>query len=648
MLITKQLNLVVTLIMLLGFASCAHAKQIKIADENHPVKIICPNSSEIKEMGCYLQNFIKDRHFAVESKLSARAEAKQSGFQWVITDVKNLASMGDKISAPVFDKQSRDEAYMLLARPTKSGAQIFLVGKTADGVRAAVARLICKVANDGRHLWIEEGNELNDPFINKRLLCIGNSPRRQMPFCSPFKDADLETWPLSRIRAYPELFWQFGYNGVQIMETRGYSSVSDENLPRIRKAVQTLAKGAKSHKLYVSLFQWGDCLFREGETFSWNNPQERKIMRLFMKDIAESYGSLIDHFNIHVGDPGGCTRDGCDAYKTTQQVTAAFLEAFLKVNHSMQCSLSTWANSRFWASAPRLVDLTNYNPPFPEMANAKDFGLPIPDGAKFLDDAFMPGDVGISLNRVYNADQASMVVAAGRPVDIWSWYVGDNEMINSLWFNMTEIDKILSALPDRARNDIRSYTIELTFHGWPQIINSYVAAQKLWNPKSRLDQSEHEFCTAVFGPTNADAMLDVYRACENGWTSTIPSPPDFGTATYNERLRTVFAKSEKVRLSAGWKPNFTLPVPAQKYVDMLNARLQLILAVSEAKLNVDNARKNGANAESIAEIKQKAIQSIPVLTIDPIYRQDNTIVGSDQAIPSGFATTTFAQMIEKL
>lgn len=646
----KKLNFaLIILIITFLCASCyADNQQVIIASAKQPVRIVCSNSKDVHEMGLYLQKFLKARHFAVDAKLYSSYNAKYAGPQWIIADKANFAAVKSGVNAPVFAKNTRSDAYFISVRQLKNGAQLLLVGKTASGVRSAAARMVCKVANYGKKLIISAGKEQSNPFIFRRIIDIGDPSRRQMPSRSPFKDADIETWSLDRLRAYPELFWQFGYNGVEVEEVRGYAAISDEKMPKIRRAIQTLARGAKDRKMYVSLFQWGDCLFKEGETFSWNNVQDRKVMNLFIKDLAEDYGNLIDHFNIHIGDPGGCTRDGCDHYKTPQQVAAAFYDGLKKVNPNAQCSLSTWANGFFWQSCPRRVDMSNYYPPFQNMAEINDFGMPIPDGGKFLDATFMPKQIGIAMNRVYNEDQAKLIVASGRPADVWSWYVGDNEMMNTIWLNMSGIDKIFLALPARARNDIRNYSMELCFHGWPQVINSYVAARKMWNPKEPLKDIEREFCTASFGPSNAEAMVDLYNACENGVSYTIPTPADFGTAEYNARLRAVWAKARNVRFAPDWKPNFALPVPAQKIADMLKARLQLIMAVSQAKQEVDAARKNGADNETISLIKKQAIKNIPVLPIDPIYNQDNSIVGTDDAIPAGFATATFADMINQL
>lgn len=638
----KSLGRICVLFISLMASSALSAKSIKVAGKDCPVEMVCPNSPQIKKLGEYLQNFLKERNVEVKQVNIGEKSETHKGAQWILTDMENASFLNEGILSPGFDSTYRDEAYKLIVRNDNSGLKVYIIGKTESGVRAGVSRIICKIANDGNNLWLEEGTELNNPFIKLRLVHIGDSPRRQVPFGSPFKDTDYETWPLSKIRTTPELYWQLGYNGVELAEIRGYSAVPDGDMPRIRRAVQTLAKGAKDVGMYVSLFQWGDCIFKENETLSWNDSLQRKVMRLYMKDLAEDYGTLIDHFIIHVGDPGGCNRDGCDHYRTPQEITNAFYEAFKKVNPRIESTLSTWANGYFWNSCPRMVDRSNYAPFFPDMVNDKTHDLPIAGGARFLDSTFMPSNIGISLHRVYNKDQAEVVLSSKRPLDVWTWYVGDNEMINTFWLNMSEIDRILGSLPKEAGRDIRIYTMEINFHGWPQIINAYVGAQKLWNPNASLKQIEQEFCTGMFGPSNAGAMVDLFNACENGVSSSVPYLPEFGTAAYNKSLKKVLSNSKNIKLAEDWKPNFVLPVAPQKYVDMLVNRLRLIICVSEAKQAVIQARQKRASTARIEEIKRKAIQNIPYIPTDPIYKQDSTI-GND-----GYRTQTFADMINAL
>lgn len=573
-------------------AAAGPAIQIVISGSpKQPVRIICGQSAEMAKTGSYLRDFLIARQCPANVVTNGKLDATSSATQLVLATASSLPTLAPSVVAPKFAKGARDEAYVLDVRAGKQGSTILLIGKSMTGVRAAAARFVCKLANSGKQLTISSGKEQADPFIKRRLVFVGNPARRQVPFGSPFKDADYESWPTSRIRAYPEIFWQFGFNGLQAGEYRGYGSVPDSNLPRIRKALQTLYLGAKDYNLFRSMFIWGDCLFDEGVTYSWNNGTERKIMRLYQKDIARDFGPLIDHFIIHVGDPGGCSRDGCDLYKTPQDITASMLEQFRMVNPKINGTLNTWANSYFWRKSPIKLDMANYGPIFAGMGAQQEFNEPVPNGAKFMDSSFLPKDAGIAMNREYNESQADMIRSHNRPASIWSWYIGDNEMINTYWFTMQHTDAMLSKMPDKARDQIDWETHEICWHGWPNIISTYVGSQKLWNPRRPLLDIEREFCVAAFGPQNAKAALSLYHAVESGWSQSIPMPANWGTPSYHAELTKVLQHANGIKFPAGWKPNFAFPVPAKSYIEMLTARVKLMRAVSIAKLQIDSARR---------------------------------------------------------
>ena len=565
-------------------ADCS-AEQLAVAGKGgQAVRIVCAPNKDIAEMGQYLQRFLSDRGFAVEKALAKSSQGAYAGPQWRLF-----------IDSSRFSKDAKDEAFVLNASKTGSAPVVNFLGKTASGLRAAVARFLQRSANDGTTLWLESGREAVDPFIKLRLMNVGQAARRQAPPGSPFEDANYETWNVERIRAYPEMMWQLGYNGIQVDECRGYGAIKGEELQRARRAVLTVSQGAHDWHLYVSLSQWGDVLFDERITNCWNDPKEHQVMVDFIHDFANIYAKYADNITCRFCDPGGCTKNGCDLYKTPQLITAEYYKAFRKINPSISCTLSLWANNAFWDYCPKPVDLSNYG-----TANTAG-GHPLSDGAKFLDTTYMPGDVEIALHRTYNSQQAHLIADSGRLVDVKGWYIGDQEMNDNMTLNMTNVNSIFSALPDEARNFINSQTVEMCFHALPQVINHYVAAQKLIDPKRPLDAIMHEFCTAAFGPQNADAMVQLYFACENTADHVIPQPADFGTAAYNAKLRDVLAKAQGVKLAPDWKPNFHFPVPVQKYVDMLTARLRLTLAVSETKQAVDEARtKMGIDKKVVA------------------------------------------------
>ena len=608
-------------------------------DTKAPIRIVCPKQEDARAMATYMRAWLKDRGYAVADSYGESVDRDYKGPQWVLATLATFASVKPGVALPEFPANSRDEAYLLQPQSGENGAVVLLVGKEGSGLRSAVGRLISKIGNDGDQLTMDAAREMNDPFIKMRMVIVGDAGRRQCPDGSPFKDIDTETWPLAKLIAYPEMFWQFGFNTVEFGENGGYGSLRGERLERARRCCLALANGAKDLHMFVSLSTWGDCPYDEGVTYCWNDPKERAGLTEYIEQMAGIYGRFVDHVNVHIGDPGGCTRNGCEPYKTPQQITNAYLQAFRKQNPRVMASQSTWSNAAYWHRSPAPVDMSNYIEYFQQPKDIK-FGVPIPDGAKFLDETFMPKEVGVMAHQTYNDAQADLLVKAGRPVDVWAWYISDMEMLDNIYIAMNRVDWAYKKLPDSARDKVRINSCEITFHGWPQIINQYCAGQLMWNPRTSLEAVEREFCSAAFGPRNADAMVALYQACENGLSSLIPRPAGFGTAEHNKKLRAVLARSKTIKLPDGWKPNFAMPVPAQKLVEMLVARLRLTLAVSEAKCVIDEARKAGVSPEQLAKLKKDAIDAIPVLPIDPLYRQDETIVNKS------FQASTFAGAIE--
>lgn len=610
-------------------------------DARAPIQIVCPVQKDSQEMAALLRHWLEQRGYHTKSWSSATRRNDYPGPQWVLGTLGSIGAICPGIELPTFPANARDEAFLLQPCADARRPRVLVIGKTESGLRCGVARLICRIANDGKRLTLDERSEIDDPFVKLRMIIVGTAGRRQCPEGSPFKDIDFEVWPVEKLRAYPELFWQFGFNALEFGENGGYGSLRGERLERAREHALALAKGARDRHMLASLSTWGDCPYDEGVTYCWNDPNERAGLKKYIDEMGRVYGSHVDHINVHIGDPGGCTRNGCGPYKTPQQITNAYLQAFRKHNPDVMASLSTWANSSFWLHSPEPVDMSNYIEAF-KMPSEPKFGRPIPDGASFLDETFMPREVGIMQHQTYCDAQADLLLAAGRPVDVWAWYVGDMEMLDNIVIAMNRVHWAYKRLPDGARDKIRINSCEITFHGWPQIINQYCAARLMWNPRADLVALEREFCVAGFGPSNADAMVKLYQACETGPAQQFPRPAGFGTEEHNRKLRNVLELSKTITIPEGWKPNFAFPVPAQKLVDMLVARLRLTLAVSEASCAVNAARTAGASDETIAAIKRRAIDSLPHLPIDPLYNQDETIVNKP------FRAYTFIQAIELL
>ena len=122
----------------------------------------------------------------------------------------------------------------------------------------------------------------------------------------------------------------------------------DQVRTEITPKLLVFMKAAHDNGMQVSQFIWGQSLFKEGDNLCWNSSEERPTMEKEYSRLARAYGDLVDHIVVHVGDPGGCSRNGCDPYKTTQEIAAFLSREYRKINPRVTATLSSWANFGFW------------------------------------------------------------------------------------------------------------------------------------------------------------------------------------------------------------------------------------------------------------------------------------------------------------
>ena len=169
--------------------------------------------------------------------------------------------------------------------------------------------------------------------------------------------------------------------------------------------------------------------------------------------------------------------------------------------------------------------------------------------------------------------------------------MSDFELQLNMSLFMRRLNKYFSALPDRASGDIRAISTEICFHGWPHIINAYVSAQKMWSPGRSLQDIEREFCAGMFGDKNADAMVQVYQACERRvrpecYFAFIPAwdyaRVVLGTPQFSKQCRAALEAGGMVALDPKRPPGFTTAADPAALKDCLVRNLSLIGIFSEA------------------------------------------------------------------
>ena len=581
--------------------------EIKIATQAGPKARIVVASEDplMQRTGAWCRDFLSERGFAVEPKPDCEP-GKGGSPAWVL-EVKGDCPIAHSLginTAPL--DAARADAYILTVLKRGSRPLVSVVGRNVQGARSGVARLVAVMADHGEYLSTPKTSEFRTPFFPIRRIMISPTGRIAQGNAAgkPWVDTLWTRWSDERIRQYAEQLWLMGFNSVELCELRGYrATYSDEQLKNeITPKLRVFMKAARDNGMEVSQFIWGQSLFAEGTNFCWNSPAERPVMEKEFGRLAQTYGDLVDHIVVHVGDPGGCDRNGCDPYKTTQQIATCLLGEYRKVNPKVTATLSAWSNFGFWNGAP---------------------------GVKFLDESYSPKEIGIALHRWYDRDKAKLVRDSGRDVDIWSWYMSDFELQLNMSLFMRRLNKYFSALPDRASGDIRAISTEICFHGWPHIINAYVSAQKMWSPRRSLQDIEREFCAGMFGDKNADAMVQVYQACERRvrpecYFAFIPAwdyaRVVLGTPQFSKQCRAALEAGGMVALDPKRPPGFTTATDPAALKDYLVRSLSLISIFSEAQEKVERAKTAGASREELQKIADDAESRAEPFKIDPDYR----------------------------
>lgn len=580
---------------------------VRVAAKSEPVRVVAaPGDEDLKAAAEWIAEFLRRRGFEAAIDQDASIDT-EGGPVWILETLERdpVAQARGLSTAELATGDPERDSYMLDIASEEGRPIVHVVGRNSAGVRSGLVRLLSDVTEFQDAWYAYPGRLTVEPFFPIRRIHMGQTGRIAQG--GPWADTLWTNWEDARIRDYVEQLRLCGFNSLESLECRGYrggeDGFTDEELatqvtPKIRVAMEA----ARDLGMQVTQFIWGQSIFQEGQNYCWNDPEERRVMEEEYTRLAETYGDLVDHIVVHVGDPGGCTRNGCDPYRTTQEITVFLLDAYRTKNPAATATLSSWANFGFWRGYPR---------------------------HEFLDESFSPREVGIALHRWYDADKARIVREANRPVDIWGWYISDFEMTLDMTLATRTIDRYFNALPRAASQEIRTLSMDQCFAGWPNAINFYLAGQKMWDPYRDLDAIRRAFCAATFGEENADAVLAVYDACESfvhpdryyAFRPETDGGPDlFGTRELNERLEKAQRLAETVRIDPAFQPRITTPTPPDDYFAYLKRNLALVHLVSSEAEKLQARKAQGSlKPEEVEALRADVAERARPWAGDPDY-----------------------------
>lgn len=457
-------------------------------------------------------------------------------------------------------KGARDEAHLIAARIWEGRPLVLVVGKTASGADAGANYLLSKVgcvmdAEDTlRAVTCPPFEIFRQPFFRNReaTLCpTGREFPRQPAW------VNFENWERTRLERYPAYLKACGFNSVQLMELVTYHAATREwsggyrgGIPKgatidtIQQALYTLADAAHAQGMSVSQYIWGS----PADGCKWADPKTRPAREAFYSELARRYGPKMDHVITHWVDEG---HEG--GFETPLDATMFIGREYQKHNPKVKVTCDAWFNPGLYQGIG--------------------------------DEKHASKDVGIAIERWYDAAQAEQVMKAGRKVGIWGWYLSDFEMTYGSHLYTKTLDQYFSALPENAGEQVDWISSELCFHALPSRINLYVVGRKMWEPRAALADLTLDYCRSMYGPANADILRMVYETVEEGQTEVRYGmvqqdryPVARGTAEFREKAQKALKALRGVRLPPQWKPNFTGVASPQQDIDHLLKALEECVA----------------------------------------------------------------------
>jgi len=540
------------------------------------------------------QEFFKVRGITMRPAKKPGAAGKLPVLAFETLDAAPVAKAAGIDLTPL--EGTRDESYLLVIEKRKKQPFILVVGKTDRGVDQGAAWLLSKVActleKDGS--WTVSAptmTALRTPFFRGREATLCPTGRILKSNLEEARKINYELWSEEKLRRYPPHLKACGFNSVQLMELLKYRSGpilpsgskltgaerSKKERELVAPVLKTLAGAAHADGMQVSQYIWGSA-----DGFRWDDPKTLEQRKQRYIGLAETYAKHVDHIITHWKDEGN---EG--GHVIPQQATVFLRNEYIKRNPKIRVTIDAWAN-------PGLIHKT------------------------LQDESLSPKAIGIALERWYHPRPAKFIKKTGRRLGIWCWYMCDFEMVYASHIYTRTLDRYYSALPPEAGQQTEWLSIAKCFHGLPSDINLYVGGQKMWTPKRSLKEIVRDYCSALYGPENAAVMQRAYETVEEGqydhrygMVKKDRYPTVHGTPAYTARAKAVLVELEKVKLPAGWKPNFTTTVPPNDYLESLKTSLRTFAqgkyasASGESKrLLLDYLKRNRERGSTYQELQK--------------------------------------------
>jgi hypothetical protein len=387
----------------------------------------------------------------------------------------------------------RPDGYRIQTDRPGGRAVVLVTAPSGAGLKYGVHRLIRELEQDGKSVRVPALQVSANPWIKTRELFVAEiewhpTPGETQILASLRKTFDWANWDDAMLEGHVDLMDAFGFNSLMTGDWEVFRQLSgafispEENT---RKA-QVLWRRARHNGMgTASTLRGQHGLHSEGDPT--NDPEDPKGManiREYWEYVLEKHGKLVDRWVIFWADPGG----GPDI-KTPQKAMNEFFRLLRAKGLSSDASFCLWALR--WGS----------------WGGVQDWKAVVNGG-------ILDPQIGISMMRRYQDDQAHAIAAQYRKVGIWGWYTTDFEVCHSLHVHTHLMENELRKgriLRDQAGQLLDWYSLEDNNH-LLNLPSLYVGAQLLWDPDTSADQALAEFCDCVWGGEAGRAVLAALQA----------------------------------------------------------------------------------------------------------------------------------------
>ncbi len=459
-----------------------------------------------------------------------RALKADAGVGLPVRDPSQVSGLAPPCILPVWGEDSPYLARLRRAgfeAPLELGAQGFAVERLAiEGVPVLVvwspAPIGCRygILELLRSLEIESGaartrleRVVARPHFPLRIYYLNFAEHLQNRYNVNFVyDTPTNTWNLDQWRRFIDMLAAMRYNVFEfwLVPTLFDPSALEgsEHTERFAETMCEVIRYAHTQGLLVEMLQAVNTVGPEWRYYCPNVPEERAmLLRLWEFWTRRLDG--VDILGLFPGDPGGCTRNGCD-YRTYIDLCAEIAERTHRARPELIYDIGTWGTP-FWGWG---VDAWEGGPERARDAFAY-YGERL---AAFPRATFTDINLGLnadSLGAEGGGEGEPYVRSIGalRPVATWDYAASEGEGTVIPRFRVARI------LDRRQREARLPYVGGINYTMSPALnqIQAFATAECFWNPDRTVEGLVESYARLAFGPACAEVGMRVFPYTEVVW-----------------------------------------------------------------------------------------------------------------------------------